>query len=43
MHHIRWFAFPLPLSMSVAVIEERCEHDTVVFDMCADCGLDLRR
>ena len=24
-------------------VEKRCQHNIVVFDMCADCGLNLRK
>ena len=24
-------------------VEKKCQHDIVVFDMCADCGLNLRK
>ena len=27
----------------VVKVEEKCQHDIVVFDMCADCGLNLRK
>ena len=32
-----------PLRRVMVKVEKKCQHDIVVFDMCADCGLNLRK
>ena len=44
LHSMCTHAYHICSDRSIMVkVEKKCQHDIVVFDMCADCGLNLKK